>query len=70
MASLSDKSGMVFINLVEARMDKKEWQEPDLTKGENLSLINLTLSSYNTHKNSDSNGCGILEEIITLGLCK
>ncbi|MER3448070.1 MAG: hypothetical protein C4291_15150 [Candidatus Dadabacteria bacterium] len=70
MASLSDKSGMVFINLVEARMDKKEWQEPDLTKGENLSLINLTLSPYNTHKNSDSNGCGILEEIITLGLCK
>lgn len=67
---MSDKGGLVFINRAEPRVNKKKWQEPLLTKGDDLNFVSLTLSPYNTHKNGGGNGCGILEEIITLGLCK
>ncbi len=50
------------------KTEKKVWIEPELTKDKNLNFINVTMSPY-MHKQSD-HGCGLFEEIITLGLCK
>jgi hypothetical protein len=47
---------------------KKEWVEPEITKGEDLSFTLVTTMAYGTHK-ENGDGCGILEKIITLGQC-
>jgi hypothetical protein len=47
---------------------KKEWTDPKLEKGESVSEVTFTAGSqYGSH--DGGSGCGIFEEIITLGQC-
>ncbi len=54
--------------LEEEKNKKKEWVEPELTKGEDLSFTLVTMMAYGTNKDNGG-GCGIFEKIITLGQC-
>jgi hypothetical protein len=46
---------------------KKEWTDPELGKGEDLSVFNVTMMAYGSGGGGD--GCGILEKIVKLGQC-
>lgn len=48
---------------------KQQWVEPEITKGEDLSLTKVSMGTYAGPKQG-GDGCGILEKIITLGQCK
>ncbi len=46
---------------------KKEWNEPKLEKGELINEVTFTAGQYGSH--DGGSGCGLFEEIITLGQC-
>jgi hypothetical protein len=47
---------------------KKEWTEPILEKGESIQEVTFSAGQYGSH--DGGSGCGLFEEIITLGQCK